>query len=135
MGNGGGATLCRRRRRQALAGSQLEKVGGRAALLAGEVEGYAGASFGLEPEGGMTDDLRKDQRCSLERQVMVLDWRDCCRAGRAVLRDGRKAGAAPASCGDCVMLCSDVRRSVCSRPEDSLRSWPRGRAPARSAGG
>jgi hypothetical protein len=39
----------------------LEKICGRAALLAGDVEGYAGAGFCLELEGRVTDDLGKEQ--------------------------------------------------------------------------
>ena len=112
--------MCRRRRRRALAGLQLEKVCGRAALLAGDVEGYAGACFGLELEGRVTDDLRKGQRCSLEGQVMVLDWRDCCRAGGAALRDGRKAD--PGIGGICRMRRSRaVMRAVPSAAGRKIR--------------
>jgi hypothetical protein len=39
----------------------LEKVCGRAALLAGTIESHAGAGAGLGFDGGMADDLCKDQ--------------------------------------------------------------------------
>jgi hypothetical protein len=75
----------------ALAASLLEKVCGRAALLAGDVESYAGAGLGLELDCGMTDDLRKDQRCSLKGQVMMPGWCDCCGAGGTGSWDRREA--------------------------------------------
>jgi hypothetical protein len=65
------ATFCRRRRSQALAGSQLEAVCGRAALLAGDVEGYAGAGVGLGLDCGMADDSGEDEGGSVDEQVTV----------------------------------------------------------------
>jgi hypothetical protein len=67
----------------------LEKVCGRgAALLAGEIESYAGAGFGLGLDDGMADDPGKDQRRCMERQVTVPNRGDYCREGGASLRDG-----------------------------------------------
>jgi hypothetical protein len=43
----------------------LEKVCGRAALLAGTIKSHAGAGLGLHFDGGMAYDLCKDQRCSV----------------------------------------------------------------------
>jgi hypothetical protein len=70
----------------------LEKVGGRAALLAGGVESHAGAGQGLCLDGGMADDAGEDEGRSVEGQVTVPNLCDDCRVGGAVLRDGRKTG-------------------------------------------
>ena len=75
---------------QVLAGA-LEKVCGRAALLAGDVQGYAGAGLGLGLDDGMADDPGEDEGRSVEGEVTVPDVCDDCRVGGAVLRDRRKA--------------------------------------------
>jgi hypothetical protein len=79
--------------RKALAASLLEEVCGRAALLAGDVEGYAGAGLGLGLDGGMADDPGEDEGRSVERQVAVAGGCDNGRVGGAVLRDRREADA------------------------------------------
>ena len=55
---------------------RLEGVGGRAALLAGAIEGYAGACFGLGDDGRVADDLCKDEGGSVGREVSVLNLGD-----------------------------------------------------------
>jgi hypothetical protein len=52
---------------------RLERVGGRAALLAGSIEGHAGAGLSLRFDGRVADDLCKDERGSVERQISMLD--------------------------------------------------------------
>jgi hypothetical protein len=68
----------------------LEEVGRRAALLAGAIESHAGAGLSLGFDGGVAYDLCKDERCSVEREVTVLDLRDHCRKRWTVLRNGRE---------------------------------------------
>jgi hypothetical protein len=120
MGNGAGATFCRRRRSQAPAGSQLEKVCGRAALLAGDVEGYAGACLGLRFDGGMADNPGEDEGRSLEGQVAVPGRCDNRGVAGAVLRNRRQVD--PGVGGICrlrhsrAMMCavsSAARRQIC----------------------
>jgi hypothetical protein len=55
---------------------RLEGVGGRAALLAGAIESYAGAGFGLGCDGGVADDLCKDEGGSVGREISVLNLGD-----------------------------------------------------------
>jgi hypothetical protein len=71
----------------------LEEIGGRAALVAGTIESDAGAGLGLGFDGGMSDELRKDERGVVERQIAVPDRGDDCREAGAGLRDGREGGA------------------------------------------
>src|SRR5258708_34107391 len=72
MGEGAAlAFLVGERLSQALAASLLEEVCGRAALLAGDVEGYASAGVGLGPDGGMADDSGEDEGRSEEGEVTV----------------------------------------------------------------
>ena len=63
----------------------LESFCGRAALLAGTIESHAGAGLGLSFDRWMAYDLCKDERCSGNRQVAVLDWCDRRRVSRAPL--------------------------------------------------
>jgi hypothetical protein len=65
----------------------LEEVCGRAALLAGDVEGYAGAGLGLGLDGGMADDPGEDEGRSVEGEVAVPGLCDDSGVGGAVLRD------------------------------------------------
>ena len=60
-------------------------------MLAGAIEGHAGAGLGLWLDGGMADDFGKDERWGLEGQIAVPGLRDCCREGGASLRDAREA--------------------------------------------
>jgi hypothetical protein len=62
----------RRRRSQVLA-EALEKIFGRAALLAGEVESDAGSGLGLRFDARVTDGFREDEGGSVEGQVTVPD--------------------------------------------------------------
>jgi hypothetical protein len=54
----------------------LENLCGRAALLAGEVKGNAGACLSLGLHRGMAYHPGKDQRCSVKRQVALPNRRD-----------------------------------------------------------
>ena len=91
MGNGVSALfLAGGWRIEAPAGSQLETVCGRAALLAGDVEGYAGAGLGLGLDGGMADDPGKDQGCGVDGEVTVPGGCDNRGVGGAVLRGRRE---------------------------------------------
>lgn len=51
----------------------LEKIFGRAALLAGEVESDAGSGLGLRFDARVTDGFREDEGGSVEGQVTVPD--------------------------------------------------------------
>jgi len=44
--------------------------------LTGAVEGYAGASLGLELECGVADDLSKEERCGGKAEVVVAERGD-----------------------------------------------------------
>ena len=91
MGEGAAlAFLAGERLSQALAASLLEEVCGRAALLAGDVEGYASAGVGLGPDGGMADDSGEDEGRSMEGEVTVAGGCDNGWIGGAVLRDRRE---------------------------------------------
>ena len=91
MGEGAAlAFLVGERLSQALAASLLEEVCGRAALLAGDVEGYASAGVGLGPDGGMADDSGEDEGRSEEGEVTVAGGCDNGWIGGAVLRDRRE---------------------------------------------
>ncbi len=95
-GKEGSATfLPEERQTRALAGLQLEKICGRAALLAGDVEGYAGACLGLGFDGGVADDPGKDEGRSVEGQITVPGGCDNRWVGGAVLRGRREID----SCG------------------------------------
>ena len=66
----------------------LEKIFGRSALLAGEVQSDAGSSLGLRLDAGVTDGFREDEGGSVEGQIPMPDWCDNCRVGGALPRDG-----------------------------------------------
>lgn len=61
--------------------------------MAGAVESHAGAGLGLGSDGGVAYDLCKDERCSVERQVAVLDLRDDRGIRWASLWSGRESGS------------------------------------------
>jgi hypothetical protein len=83
---------CARRRVRCWPGA-LEKFCGRAALLAGDVEGHAGAGLGLGLDGGMADDAGEDEGRSVEGQVTMPGGRDNGWVGRAVLWNRREVDA------------------------------------------
>jgi hypothetical protein len=72
---------------------EVDQVGRRAALLAGAVEGYAGASVSLRLDGRMADDSCEDQRRRVDGQIAVPDLGDDCRICGAVLRDRGEGGS------------------------------------------
>jgi len=57
--------------------------------LAGAIEGYAGAGFGLGGDGGVANDLCKDEGGSVGREISVLNLGDGRWVGGALLRDRR----------------------------------------------
>jgi hypothetical protein len=117
MGKEGRATfLPEERRSQALAASLLEEVCGRAALLAGDVQGYAGPGLGLGLDDGMADDPGEDERCSVEGQVTVAGGCHNGWVGGAVLRD---RGEVDPGGGICRMRCSGA--VMCAVPSAAGR--------------
>ena len=97
------------RRNRALARSQLEKVCGRAALLAGDVEGYAGACLGLGFDARVADDPGEDEGRSVERQVAVAGGCDNGWVGGAVLRDRGEVDPGGGICRtrySCAVVCA-----------------------------
>src|SRR5258708_39572975 len=95
MGEGAAlAFLVGERLSQALAASLLEEVCGRAALLAGDVEGYASAGVGLGPDGGMADDFGEDEGRSVEGEVTVAGGGDKGRGGGGGGVGGGRGGGA-----------------------------------------
>jgi hypothetical protein len=92
VGKSGGATMFAGRAKGAGRGV-LEKLCGRAALLAGAVESHAGAGLGLWLDGGVAYDPCKDQGCSVNREVAVPDLSDYRWEGWAGLRDCRDGRA------------------------------------------
>lgn len=74
-------------------GRSLENDCGRTALLAGTIKGHAGAGLCLWLDDGMADDSCKDQRCSVEGYVAVLDLSDHRWECGAVLRDRGEGNA------------------------------------------
>jgi hypothetical protein len=69
----------------------LERILGRAALLAGEVESNAGSGLSLRLDAGVTDGFREDQGGSVGGQLTVPDRCDICRVGRTLPRNGGEA--------------------------------------------
>ena len=92
-------------------------VCGRAALLAGDVEGYAGACLDLGFDGGMADDSGEDEGRSLEGQVAVPGGCDDCGVTGAVSRDRREVD--PGVGGICRMRHS--RAVMCAVPSAARR--------------
>jgi hypothetical protein len=84
---GRGTDSLRGRVSRGAAGSLEEDGGRRAALLAGAVEGYAGAGLGLELASGMTADLSEDERCFRRGEVDVAERREDGRISRAGFGD------------------------------------------------
>jgi hypothetical protein len=97
----------------------LEEICGRAALLAGDVQGYAGAGLGLGLDGGVADDPGEDEGRSVEGQVTVPGGSDNRRVGGAVLRDRGEVdpggGICPMRCSGAVMCAvpSAAGRQIC----------------------
>jgi hypothetical protein len=57
--------------------------------LAGAIESYAGAGLGLGSDGGVADDLCKDEGGSVGREISVLDGSDGRWVGGTLPRDRR----------------------------------------------
>lgn len=93
QGKGQRCVSRREKGKSALAASLLEEVCGRAALLAGDVKGYAGACLGLRLDGGMADDPGEDEGGGGEGEVSVPEGCDNGGVGGAVLRDRREVCA------------------------------------------